>query len=188
MAEPQNDGLFPDSISPSQLRDLLGRAGIQLPVSDLIPALNFKDASVNSGGICDLQYVVIQLIQNSKDGVEFIQLLTLALYMSELCFTAMEGSISEADALYDGPDKLQIIKELLTLKNSFKRALDELSNVHLALMSSASMDRITRLRPLLGDDAGHRDYHSHLLISDSILESLKQTRSDADPFIKANQP
>lgn len=167
---------------------MLGRAGIQLPVSELIPKLNFKDASVNSGGICDLQYVVIQLIQNSKDGVEFIQLLTLALYMSELCYTAMEGSIEEADALYDGPDKVQILSELLRLKQSFKRSLDELSNTHLALMSSASMDRITRLRPVLGSDAGHKEYHSHLLISDSLLESLKQTRSDADPFIKANQP
>ena len=100
----------------------------------------------------------------------------------------MEGSTEEANDLFDGPDKLQIIKEITRLRSSFKRALDELSNVHLALMSSASMDRITRLRPVLGDEAGHKEYHSHLLLSDAVLKSLKQTRSDADPFLQANQP
>jgi len=188
MAESPIDGSFPDSISPNQLRDLLGRAGIQLPVSDLIPKLNFKDSKLDSGGICDLQYVVIQLIQNSEDGVEFIQLLTLALYMSELCFTAMEGSIDEANELYDGADKMHVIKELTGLRDSFKHSLSELSTIHLTLMASATFDRINRLRPSLGSAAGQKDFHSHLLLSDALLESLKQTRKDAEPFLDANQP
>ena len=188
MAESPTDGSFPDSISPSQLRDLLGRAGIQLPVSDLIPKLNFKDSKLDSGGICDLQYVVIQLIQNSEDGVEFIQLLTLALYMSELCFTAMEGSIDEANALYDGADKIHVIEELTGLRDSFKDSLSELSMIHLKLMASATFERINRLRPSLGSAAGQKDFHSHLLLSDALLESLKQTRKEAGPFLDSHQP
>ena len=44
-------GLFPDSISGDRLRELAKRVSADLPVSEVIPALDFRDIAINSGGL-----------------------------------------------------------------------------------------------------------------------------------------
>ena len=85
---PDERGLFPDSISGDRLRELASRLSNDLPVSDVIPALEFRDTDINSGGLCDLQFVLIQLVEKSTSGLEYVQLLTASLYLFERCLTS----------------------------------------------------------------------------------------------------
>ena len=96
---PDERGLFPDSISGDRLRELASRLSNDLPVSDVIPALEFRDVDINSGGLCDLQFVLIQLVEKSKSGLEYVQLLTASLYLFERCFDFLSESIKEAKDL-----------------------------------------------------------------------------------------
>ena len=52
----------------------------------MIPALDFRDVAINSGGLMDFQFVLVQLVERSKSGLEFVQLLTASLYLFERCY------------------------------------------------------------------------------------------------------
>lgn len=185
MAHSDKDrGLFPDSISSDRLRELAKRVSADLPVSEVIPALDFRDVTINSGGLCDLQFVLIQLVERSKSGLEYVQLLTASLYLFERCFEFLSESIKEAKETYEGDDKVVVLGELVSFQLAFKNVLDQFAELHLGMSVSANFDRIDSLRRMLGDEATQDDYRSHLLISDGLLKSLGLDRKDVDQFIK----
>ena len=155
-----------------------------LPVSDVIPALEFRDPDINSGGLCDLQFVLIQLVEKSKSGLEYVQLLTASLYLFERCFDFLSESIKEAKETYEGDDKVVILGELVSYQLVYKQILDQFAELHLGMSTSATLDRTDRLRRKLDDSATQDDYRSQLLISDGMLESLGLTRKDVDLFIQ----
>ena len=81
-------------------------------MSEVIPALDFRDIAINSGGLMDLQFVLIQLVERSNSGLEFVQLLTASLYLFERCYEFLSDSIKEAKETYEGDDKVVILGEL----------------------------------------------------------------------------
>ena len=185
MADSDKDrGLFPDSISGDRLRELAKRVSADLPVSEVIPALDFRDVTINSGGLCDLQFVLIQLVERSKSGLEYVQLLTASLYLFERCYEFLSESIKEAKETYEEDDKVLILGELVSFQLVFKNVLDQFAELHLGMSASANFDRIDSLRRMLGEEATQDDYRSHLLISDGLLKSLGLDRKDVDQFIK----
>ena len=153
-------------------------------MSELIPALEFRDVTINSGGLMDLQFVLIQLVERSKSGLEYIQLLTASLYLFERCYEFLSDSIKEAKETYEDNDKVVILAELVSFQLVFKNVLDQFFELHLGMSTAANFDRIDSLRRLLGEEATQDDYRSHLLISDGLLESLGMSREDVDQFIK----
>ena len=153
-------------------------------MSEVIPALDFRDIAINSGGLMDFQFVLIQLVERSKSGLEFVQLLTASLYLFERCFEFLSDSIKEAKETYEGDDKVVVLGELVSFQLVFKNVLDQFAELHLGMSASANFDRIDRLRRVLGEEATQDDYRSHLLISDGLLKSLGLDRKDVDQFIK----
>ncbi|HCA35884.1 MAG TPA: hypothetical protein DEP13_04490 [Gammaproteobacteria bacterium] len=155
-----------------------------LPVSEVIPSLDFRDIAINSGGLCDLQFVLIQLVERSKSGLEYVQLLTASFYLFDRCFEFLSESIKEAKETYEGDDKVVVLGELVSLQLVFKNVLDQFAELHLGMCVSANHDRINSLRRKLSEEATQDDYRSHLLISDGLLKSLGLNREDVDQFIK----
>ena len=76
---------IPDSISSDKLKQLLGKIAPEMPLSQVIPELSFRDEKSDSGGLCDLQFVICQLVEKSKSGLEYHQILTASLYLFERC-------------------------------------------------------------------------------------------------------
>ena len=153
-------------------------------MSEVIPALDFRDVAINSGGLMDLQFVLIQLVERSNSGLEFVQLLTASLYLFERCYEFLSDSIKEAKETYEGDDKVVILGELVSFQLVYKSVLTQFEELHLGLSASANFDRIDSLRQMLGEEATQDDYRSHLLISDGLLKSLGLDRDDVDQFIK----
>ena len=153
-------------------------------MSEVIPALDFRDVAINSGGLMDLQFVLIQLVERSNSGLEFVQLLTASLYLFERCYEFLSDSIKEAKETYEGDDKVVVLGELVSFQLVYKSVLTQFEELHLGLSASANFDRIDSLRRMLGEEATQDDYRSHLLISDGLLKSLGLERKDVDQFIK----
>ena len=186
MADAENHGLFPDSISGDRLRELASRLSTTLPDSPSIPTLTFRDGDIDSGGLCDLQLAVIMLINKSTSGLEFVQLLTTSLYLFERCYDSLVESVEEAKVTYEGDDRDVILAELTSYRLAFKSILQQFTELHLGLSTSATLDRIEGLTKKLGNFSTQDTYRSHLLISDGLLESLGLDRSDVDEFIKSS--
>ena len=155
-----------------------------MPDSAVIPSLTFRDDDIDSGGLCDLQLVVIMLINKSISGLEFVQLLTTSLYLVERCYDSLVDSVKEAQVTLQGEDA--VLAELTSYRLAFKNILQQFTELHLSMSTSATLDRIEGLTKKLGSFNTQDTYRSHLLLSDGLLESLGLDRSDVDEFIKSN--
>jgi len=143
------------------------------PLSDAIPSLTFIDGDINSGGLCDLQFVIIQLVNKSNGGLEFIQLLTASLYLFETCFDTLNDSIATAEATYPDDDKSIVVAELKRMHSAYSDLLSRFTDMHLGLSATASFERMAKLLAVRGEQMqGDDDGPSALLISDALLNSL----------------
>jgi hypothetical protein len=177
-------GLFPDSISGRRLRDLLKRQLPELPVSDKVPSLEFRDEDLGSGGLCDLQFVIIQLVEKSQSGLEYVQLLTASLYLFERCFEFLGQSIDDANETYDGSNKDAVIGELRSFQLIFQRVLRQFNELHLAMSAAASLERIQKLHLQQGADMSDQEAESRLLISEGLIQSLGLDRESITTYIQ----
>ena len=184
MADAENHGLFPDSISGRRLRDLLKRKAPELPVSAEIPSLEFRDEDLGSGGLCDLQFVIIQLVEKSQSGLEYVQLLTASLYLFERCFEFLGQSIDDAKETYDGADKDAVLGELRAFQLVFQRVLRQFNELHLAMSAAASFERIQKLNQKHGSGMSDQEAESRLLISEGLIQSLGLDRESITTYIQ----
>ena len=181
-----DSGLFPDSVSGRRLRELLNQNKPTAPISSIIPSLEFIDESIGSGGLCDLQLVIIQIVNKSQGGLEFIQLLTGSLYLFECCYDTLVESIDSAESEYSSDDKDKVIGELKRLQRSYKKILDAFTQLHLDLSATASIERMQKLRLSQSESMEPFDAESRLLISDAVLDSLGLDRDQVNKFIRDN--
>jgi len=185
MADPSEErGLFPDAISGRRLRDLLKRQLPELPVSDKVPSLKFRDEDLGSGGLCDLQFVIIQLVEKSQSGLEYVQLLTASLYLFERCCEFLGQSIEEADQTYEGSNKEAVIGELRAFQLVFQSVLRKFNELHLGMSAAATLERIEQLHKKHGPGQSEQDAESRVLISDGLIESLGLDRESITTYIQ----
>lgn len=182
-------GQFPDRISSDRLRELANRGlkTLELPDSDAIPALQYRDTRINSGGIADLQFVLMLLIEKSESGVDIVQLLTACLFLFNHCDSIISAGVKEAQNNLGDDESVSVLGELASYKLVFSNLLHQLSDLHMGVSALVTIERINRLRTVLGDDSTQADYTSHLLLSQQLLDCLGLDRDAVQPFIEAHQ-
>lgn len=178
---------IPDSISADMLNNLL-RGRNALPLSDKIPALDFGG---EVGAPCDLQFSICQLIERSAAGTNIIQMLVAAMHLLtevEAHFERHLTSVAQEAAPYDrlSAHEQKVLARVMRdhmmyLKVSSKHLEDVLTHVGYPYYSGRAQqlinDRFQQERVLM------RDFRSHLLISDELLESLGVTRADVTNYL-----
>tara|TARA_Y100000589_G_scaffold330503_1_gene380338 strand:- start:5093 stop:5656 length:564 start_codon:yes stop_codon:yes gene_type:complete len=179
-----SDSRVPDSVSPEQLKQLLGKLSPEMPVSKVIPELVFRDKKTDSGGLCDLQFAIIQLVEKSDGGVEYHQLLTASLYLFERCVFYLKDSISEARATYKESDRESVLAELESFSTVFQALLSQFQDVHMGMSAAATIDRMQALHKVLGDFTDQETYRSHLLLSQSLIDSMGLDRTAITKFVR----
>lgn len=184
-----SDAFIPDSISGDQLRSFLAsRTGSKMPLSAVIPTLAFGGSTGTQGGICDLQLVVMQIIQQSEAGINLLQEFTAAVYLLHSVNESLERR--RADVMND---QSLIGKLPRHERDRISRSLDEFQSVlntitrlseqlHFAFMISSSAETIHQIRDQIGAD-DEELIRSHLLISDSLIRSLQLSRDQVSEFI-----
>jgi hypothetical protein len=180
----QTDGSVPDSVSPEKLKQLLSQLAPEVPLSKAIPSLAFRDSSLDSGGLCDLQFAIIQLVEKSKDGVEYHQLLTASLYLFDRCVYYLKDSIRDARVNYQENDRESVLAELEKFSLVFESVFQQFQELHMGMSTAATIERMHCLRKRLGDFTDQDTYRSHLLLSESLLESLDLDRDVVTEFVK----
>lgn len=156
----------------------------ELPASAVIPALDFRDEDLGSGGICDLQFVIIQLVEKSQSGLEYVQLLTASLYLFERCCEFLGQCIDDASETYNDADKAAVLGELRSFQLLFQRLLRQFYELHLAMGAAASFERIQKLGQKYGPGLPDRDATSRLLISEGLIKSLGLDRESITTYIE----
>jgi hypothetical protein len=178
---------IPDSISPEMLDTLL-RGRNPLPISQVVPALDFGG---ELGAPCDLQFAICQLIERSSNGTNIIQMLVAAMHLLTDVESHFEKHLTSL-ALEDEPyDQLpaadqQVLGRVmrdhtLGLKVAVKHLEDVLTQVGYPYYSQRAQalieDRFKAKRVLM------RDFRSHLLISDELLDSLEVERTAVTTYL-----
>ena len=178
---------IPDSISPEMLDTLL-RGRNPLPISQVVPGLDFGG---ELGAPCDLQFAICQLIERSSNGTNIIQMLVAAMHLLtdvESHFEKHLNSLALEDEPYDqlpAADQQalgRLMREhTLGLKVAVKHLEDVLTQVGYPFYSQRAQalidDRFKTKRVLM------RDFRSHLLISDELLDSLEIERSAVTTYL-----
>ena len=152
-----------------------------MPLSEVIPVLDFGG---ESGAPCDLQFAICQLIERSEHGVNIIQMLIAAMHLLtevESHFERHTESLAREDAPYcelsasEQQSIARIMRDhLLRLKVSIKHLEDVLTPVAYPYHAMRSKELIEG--PLAGKQLDLRDFRSHLLISDELINSLELER------------
>tara|TARA_B100001121_G_scaffold310206_1_gene340032 strand:+ start:1418 stop:1897 length:480 start_codon:yes stop_codon:yes gene_type:complete len=155
-----------------------------MPLSPVMPELVFRDKKTDSGGLCDLQFAIIQLVEKSDGGVEYHQLLTASLYLFERCVFYLKDSISEARANYEENDRDSVIAELEAFGSAFEGLMRQFQELHMGMGAAATLDRMQALHKVLGDFTDQETYRSHLVLSQSLLDSMKLDRSSITKFVR----
>jgi hypothetical protein len=178
---------IPDSISPEMLDTLL-RGRNPLPISQVVPALDFGG---ELGAPCDLQFAICQLIERSANGTNIIQMLVAAMHLLtdvESHFEKHLNSLALEDEPYDqlpAADQQALGRVMrahtMGLKVAVKHLEDVLTQVGYPFYSQRAQalieDRFKAKRVLM------RDFRSHLLISDELLDSLDVERSAVTTYL-----
>lgn len=178
---------IPDSISPEMLDTLL-RGRNPLPISQVVPALDFGG---EIGAPCDLQFAICQLIERSSNGTNIIQMLVAAMHLLtdvECHFEKHLNSLALEDEPYDqlpAADQQALGRVMrghtMGLKVAVKHLEDVLTQVGYPYYSQRAQalieDRFKDKRVLM------RDFRSHLLISDELLDSLDVERSAVTTYL-----
>lgn len=179
---------IPDSISASELSALLsGRRA--LPMSSVIPSLNFGGAS---GGACDLQFAVNQLICASG-GTNVVQVLCAAIHLlTELDATLAEQQRNVAERREPfaaaSSDERQVLERYLTQnRRGLHSGLLHLESVMAMLMPAFAHERITWLKRHGQLSSDLAEFRSRLLISDELLADLELEREAVSAYLHATQ-
>ena len=181
---------IPHAVSTEALHSLLERASSGPPVSAVIPALNLGGAL---GAPCDLQFVISQLIQRSSTGTNLVQMLVAATHL----LSESEGHFSEQLARLDSPeppyDRLSPAERAATAqlagqhRDQLRAALECLEALlqEFSLPFHQARSRSLLSGPLAGRSIPVREFRSHLLISEELLDSLELERAAVTAFLDA---
>lgn len=184
------DNGIPDSVSSDQLRSLLNQnRSARMPLSDVIPTLEFGGGTGAEGGICDLQFVVMQIINQSASGINLMQEFTAAMYLLHSVGDSLQKhvhALAENAAEYGefaANDKAAAIAALTQIRFSHESLIQHAEQLHTILAVSACQDRADNIRHELGSQATDHAIRSRLMLSDLLLRDLHLTREQADAFV-----
>ena len=127
------------------------------------------------------------LIEKSESGVDIVQLLTACLFLFNHCDSIISAGVKEAQNNLGDDESVSVLGELASYKLVFSNLLHQLSDLHMGVSALVTIERIKRLRTVLGDDSTQADYTSHLLLSQQLLDCLGLDRDAVQPFIEAHQ-
>lgn len=177
---------IPDTISAEALTSLL-RGRNPMPLSDVIPALNFGG---ENGAPCDLQFSICQLIERSAAGTNIIQMLVAAMHLLsevESHFERHMESLAREDAPYNKLTAAEqqtlgrVMREhTMYLKVALKHLDDVLTPVgypYYAMRSKELLEGVFK-----EEQVKLADFRSHLMLSDELLETLGIERSDVTNY------
>lgn len=179
---------IPDSISRDQLRSLLGRSP-EMPLSDVFPVLNLGCGESTPGGMCDLQFAIMQIIQQSQSGTNLLQELTAALYLIHSVGECLARRSAEAAdntgpfASLDNRDQVIALEVLASYRMAHRAVIEMAEHLHISFMSSAAPEYIHNLRLQLGSQATDENLRSHLMLSECFLESVGLERASITEYI-----
>lgn len=184
MTDPDSPKI-PDSISFKELSNFL-RDKPSLPLSTVIPEL---DLGGPIGGVCDLQFAIMQLIQRSAKGCNILQLLSAAIHLlTEVEFHFAE-QINRVDAELPPFDKTseedrkEVITTLRGLILSLRTANGLNEELFTGLMHNFGIRRIQAIRDQITGVITPEEFRSHLLISDELLDGLQLQRDPVTEYL-----
>lgn len=163
-----------------------------MPLSDVIPTLDFGGGTGVDGGICDLQFVVMQIINQSASGINLMQEFTAAMYLLHSVGDSLQKhlrSIAEDRTEFgtlSPQEKALVMSSLSQITYVHESLIRSAEQIHAALALNACQDRADRLRDELGSAATEDAMRSRLMLSDALLNDLHLTRDQADAFITAS--
>lgn len=185
MPSPDSIPEIPDSISFAQLHNYLAEKP-HLPISDVIPELNLGGSD---GGICDLQFAIMQLIQKSTDGCNVLQLLSASIHlMMEVEFHFAE-QIRRAEAelppfdTASERDRAEITSILRGIVMALKASSGLSEDLFGALTQNFGMRRMQSIRDRTASATSPSEFRSHLLISDELLKCLQLERDPVTRYL-----
>lgn len=171
---------IPDSISTEML-DALLRNRNPLPTSAVIPVL---DLGGEHGAPCDLQFVICQIIERSTNGTNIIQMMVAAIYLLTEVESHFDSHITYAmqdEAPYDElseEDRRGVARmfreHLLPLRASLRQLEENLTAIAFPYYDMRAFELTHDV--FRGRKVELRDFRSHMLISDEVLESLQLDR------------
>lgn len=177
---------IPDSISAAQLSALLSGRNA-LPISPHIPSLSFGG---ETGGACDLQFVVSQLIYASG-GVNVVQVLCAAMHLLHELDESFAGQLHLLDlqhAPYDtasDDERAMVARYVQRNRRGLASSLLHLETVMASLMPPFASHRIAELRNSGTPPSDLSDLRSRLLISSELLEQLALSREAVTDFLNS---
>jgi hypothetical protein len=178
---------IPDSIS-SEMLDALLRNRNPLPISTVIPSLNLGG---ERGAPCDLQFSICQLIECSSSGTNIIQMMVAAIHLLtevESHYDRHLAYASQGDSPYDDLSESELHgvnqmlrQQLLPLRASLRQLEENLTSIGYPYYDMRAFE-LTR-SVFRGKKVELRDFRSHMLISDEVLESLQLEREPVTHYL-----
>lgn len=185
MSAPDLNPEIPDAISFSELSNYLSDKP-HMPVSPVIPELNLGGPD---GGICDLQFAIMQLIQRSDNGCNVLQLLSAAIHLMlevELHFSEQirraEAELPPFDDAGEA-ERLDVARVLRGLTMSLKASSGLTEDLFSALMANFGSKRVQFVRDRITGVPTPSEFRSHLLISDELISGLQLDRASVTRYL-----
>lgn len=176
---------IPDSVSFKELSNLL-RDKPSLPISTVIPEL---DLGGSVGGICDLQFAILQLIQRSANGCNILQLLSASIHLLVEVEYHFAEQINRAEAElppFEGvteQERKEVIASLRGLILSVRASSGLMEELFTGLMHNFGPRRVRAIRDQITGIATPEEFRSHLLISDELLSCLQLPRDRVTEYL-----
>jgi hypothetical protein len=170
----------PDSVSFEHLSSLL-----DMPLSTVIPEIDLG----TTGGLCDLQFILMQIVEKSPSGVNLMQELTLAVYLVNkvrASFTEWQTDTSERRGKFaevtEEEQRINVpsIERYVRL---LKEASALLEPLHAQLWISSAHNSQVQMQEELGRELTDSELVSYLLVGPKCTESLDLDRNAVTRFI-----
>lgn len=184
-SSPDQNPEIPNAASFAELSNYL-RDKPHFPLSDAIPQLNLGG---QEGGICDLQFAIMQLIQRSDAGVNVLQMLSASIHLMlevEFHFAEQLRRVeAELPPFNDAPqaDKDDVARALRALLVSLRTSSGLTESLFSQLTSTFGFRRLEDLRKRGARPITTAELRSYLLISDELLSSLNLDRSPVTEYL-----
>lgn len=184
-SSPDSNPEIPNAVSFAELSNHL-RDKPYFPLSGAIPELNLGG---QEGGICDLQFAIMQLIQRSATGCNVLQMLSASIHLMmevEFHFAEQLRRVeAELPPFDDAPqkDKDDVARALRALLVSLRTSSGLTESLFAQLTNTFGYRRLEELRSQGVNHSNTAELRSYLLISDELLSSLELERSPVTDYL-----
>jgi hypothetical protein len=178
---------IPNSVS-SEMLDALLRNRNPLPTSTVIPSL---DLGGERGAPCDLQFAICQIIERSANGTNIIQMMVAAIHLLTEVESHFERHITYAmqeEPPYDdlpAADQQGIARfmrqHLLSLRVSLQQLEETLTLIGYPFYEMRAKELTHGV--FAGKQTKLREFRSHMLVSDEVLNSLQLERQSVTDYL-----